>query len=137
MLTIEAGETISVLGRKTPGAPRELDVYKDIVQELQHERIAATAGVHTAQSETPAFDWAAIKKVGSQLGAGMADEICHHPRTLLFNAGLGFEFGVGAAFVGPYVSAAVGLIGAGVAGYQLYRKLPAWRRDARIVGQPD
>lgn len=75
--------------------------------------------------------------IGSELYNGVYDEVAHHKDRLLISAGsgLGLGFAVDLAAT-PVVATALMALGLGYGGYQIYKHLPGWIRDAKVTANP-
>lgn len=75
--------------------------------------------------------------IGTELYNGVYDEVAHHKDTLLISAGsgLGVGFAVGPAAT-PAVATGLMVLGLGYSGYQIYKHLPGWIRDAKVTANP-
>jgi hypothetical protein len=78
-----------------------------------------------------------VRAVLSDLASGAWNEANDHPLNILFGTAIGTAAGLLAEYAGPEITIPVALAGAAFSAYELYKNVPTWAHDAKVVADPN
>lgn len=95
-----------------------------------------TSTASSSEHQSHSF-WSGALNVMKDVGAGVVDEVEHHPVRMLENAAISFGLGAAAVALGPEVCAVTGLIATGYGIYQISKNASSWLHDAKVEYNPN
>lgn len=105
--------------------------------ESHFSRVQHVADGQTARPGSHEYTfWRGAGNVGTEVGKGALNEVTHHYGRVAASAAIGFGIGLGTAFLAPEIAIGLGIAGIGYTGYQLYKHIPGWVHDAKVVADP-